>query len=308
MAYQWCNTVGLSAEQVAAQIRADRIDILVDLSGHTALNRLDVCALRPAPVQVSWIGYPHSTGMRQIDYYITDRLCDPPGKTEQFYSEQLYRLPRVFCCYLPPLEFPPVRDRAAGTPLTFGCFNNFAKINEPLLELWISILQRLPEARLMLKNKVLSEGSSTHKKLRQQFQAGGIEPQRLVLQVVNKSAYDHLDCYNDIDIALDSFPYHGTTTTCEALWMGVPVITLAGASHLSRVGVSFLTAVGLEELIAQSPEAYIGLAVSLARDRHRLQELRSSLRLMLASSPLMDAAGVTREVELAYEQMLGRQL
>jgi predicted O-linked N-acetylglucosamine transferase (SPINDLY family) len=299
----WRSVYGMPAAAVAEQMRQDGIEILVELSGHTAGNRLDVCALKPAPVQVSWIGYPHSTGMRQIDYYLTDQLCDPAGVSEPFFSEQLYRLPRIFCCYLPPLEFPPVRERAAATALTFGCFNNFAKINEPLLELWIRILQQLPEARLMLKSHALG-GVRLQERLRTRFAAHGIHPDRVVFKVYTRNVYDHLDCYNDIDIALDSYPYHGTTTTCEALWMGVPVITLAGDCHLARVGVSFLTAVGLEELIARSPEAYIAVAVSLTRDRLRLRKLRSSLRLMLASSPLMDASGVTRELEQAYGQML----
>jgi len=305
LAFQWRKTVGLTAEALAEMIRADRIDILVDLSGHSGMNRLDACALRPAPVQVSWIGYPHSTGMRQIDYYLSDNLCDPPGMTDHLYCEKVYRLPRIFCVYALPMEFPPVDPIPAkqSSDVTFGSFNNFAKTNEALFSLWATILKTVPGARLALKSSALADGSSTHQRVLDSFSRLGVSPERISVQVVKKSQYDHLEQYAGIDIALDTYPYHGTTTTCEALWMGVPVVTLAGKCHAARVGVSLLTSVGLVDLIAGSPEEYVATAVRLAHDLPRRSLLRENLRLMMAGSPLMDAAGITRDVETAYLRM-----
>jgi len=305
LAFKWRQTVGVPAQELSAMIESDRIDILVELSGHSGLNRLDVCALRPAPVQVSWIGYPHSTGMPQIDYYLSDRFCDPEGMTDHLFSETIYRLPRVFCVYTPPIEFPPVRQipELQTQGITFGCFNNFAKTNDPLFRLWAAILKNVPGSRLVLKSASLAEGSSTHRRILDLFSREGVAVDRIAAQVVKKSQYDHLDQYSAIDIALDTYPYHGTTTTCEALWMGVPVVTLAGKCHASRVGVSLLSGVGLSHLVAYSEEEYIDKAIQLAQDRQQRENLRENLRLMMAQSPLMDGAGITRDVESAYCRM-----
>ncbi len=301
---RWREIFGLSAENVAHQIEADGIDILIDLSGHTAGNRLDVCALRPAPLQVTWLGYPHSTGMSQVDYYLSDYLCDPSGMTDHLYSEKVWRLPRVFCCYLPPMEFPPVASAPFLTKgaVTFGSFNNFAKVTDAVIDLWAEILKGVPGSQLYLKSATTGEGTLQNS-FRTRLAQYGIAPERIVMCPHAADSLQHLAQYAHIDIALDTYPYHGTTTTCESLWMGVPVVTLAGRTHLSRVGVSLLSSVGLIELIAETPDDYVALAVALANDSGRLLKLREELRHMMATSPLMDAPGVTRDVEEACRLM-----
>lgn len=301
----WRDTLGVPAKVVAEWIVADEIDLLVDLAGHSAGHRLDVMALRPAQVQCSWIGYPHSTGLAEIDYYITDAWCDPPGMTEHLYSEQLWRLPRVFSCYLPPSNFPAVSEAPfhAEERITFGCFNNLAKVGKMTIAVWAAVLRGNPGALLCLKSGSLG-GERTRRRVLEQFAVHGVAPERVVLQPFASDTFSHLAQYAKIDIALDTFPYHGTTTTCEAFFMGVPVVTLAGSHHLSRVGVSFLHAVGLDDLIAKDADEFVAIASGLARDPQRLQHLREQLRTMLACSPLMDASGVTREIEDAYSRML----
>lgn len=301
---QWREVFGLSAENVAKLIEDDGIDLLVDLSGHTAGNRLDVCAMRPAPIQVSWLGYPHSTGMTQIDYYLSDNQCDPVGMTDHLYSERVWRLPRVFCCYLPPIEFPPIAPAPflLNGMITFGSFNNFAKLTDTAVNLWAEILKKVPGSQLLLKS-FATGGEAVQDTLRARFSDLGIATNRIVMVPYAAGSLQHLAQYACIDIALDTYPYNGTTTTCESLWMGVPVVTLAGRTHLSRVGVSLLSSVGLMETVAETPDLYIELAVKLANDPKRLLLLREKLRGMMAISPLMDAAGITRDVESAYRSM-----
>lgn len=300
----WRDIMGVPAKTAAAQIAQDGIDILVDLSGHTAGHRLDLFALKPAPVQVSWIGYPHSTGLAQIDYYLSDNRCDPPGMTDQLYTEQVWRLPRVFSCYVPPMAFPAVAPAPfqQNGYITFGSFNNFAKVNQATIRLWAQLLLKVSGSRLILKSAALG-GSALQQAVREAFARCGVSSERILLHSFAASTTEHLACYNQVDIALDTYPYHGTTTTCEALWMGVPVVSLAGSCHLSRVGVSFLSAVGLEELVARTADEYIAIAAALAGNMERLLCLRENLRAMLAVSPLLDGPGVTRELEDAYRQM-----
>lgn len=300
----WRDIYGVPARQAAAMVQADRIDILVDLAGHTAGNRLDLFAIKPAPIQVSCIGYPHSSGLSQMDYYLSDTSCDPP-EAEPLYREQIWRMPRVFCCYYPPMEFPVVSELPCLQTgrVTFGCYNNFAKINDTIIEQWCRILLSVPGSRICLKSASLG-GATLSKEVSLRFEKHGIAADRIVLYGFVDSPGEHLAHYAEIDIALDTFPYHGTTTTCEALWMGVPVITLAGRSHVSRVGVSLLSAVGLTRFIAHSPGQYVELAVTLAYDRLQLYELRKNLRTMFAQSPVMDAVGVTRELEVIYRGMV----
>lgn len=301
----WRCISGMTDRAVADLIAIDGIDILVELSGHTSGNRLGVCALHPAPVQVSWIGYPNTTGLPQIDYYLTDAWCDPPGMTEDLYSEQLHRLPRVFCCYQPPDGFPPVAPPPvldSGT-VTFGSFNRMVKINDELVSLWARILAEVPGSRLLVKGAII-HGDDDRAELSRFFEERGIPEGRVILHGVTSTIQEHLALYARVDIALDTFPYHGTTTTCEALWMGVPVVTLAGRTHASRVGVSLLHSSGLPELVAKTPEQYVSTAVALANNRQRLTELRNNLRPMMQASALMDAEGVTRDVEAAYMTMM----
>ncbi|HMD53000.1 MAG TPA: tetratricopeptide repeat protein, partial [Phycisphaerae bacterium] len=256
-ANHWQRITALSNQQVAQMIRRDQIDILIDLSGHTARNRLMIFALKPAPVQVSYLGYPGRTGVSSIDYHFTDIYADPvedADSREQQDSENLVRLQPTFLCYRPPDDAPPVGPLPAWKAghVTFGCFNNWRKINPRLIALWSRILQRTPESRLVVKSRALRDQTARHN-LMELCASGGISPDRLELKEKIPSTADHLELYNSIDIALDTFPYNGTTTTCEALWMGAPVVTLAGHAHMSRVGLSILTNVGLSDLIARTP-------------------------------------------------------
>jgi predicted O-linked N-acetylglucosamine transferase (SPINDLY family) len=300
----WQEIVRRSDEQVAEKVRADKIDILVDLSGHTAGSRLRVFARRAAPVQVSYLGYPATTGLSQMDYRLSDSLADPPGKTESLHTEKLYRLAVCNWCYGEPDGAPPVGPlpAEAGGPICFGTFNNFAKASPAIMDLWAAILIAAPSSRLIIKSRGLAE-ESARRRINEWFASRGVGAERLELRGYQPDINSHLECYNRIDIALDTFPYHGTTTTCEALWMGVPVVTLAGSAHVSRVGVSLLSCVGLPELIAQSAEEYVSIAVGLARDLPRLAELRRTLRPRMGDSALMDAGRFARDMEAAYRQM-----
>jgi len=296
----WRNVARLTDPQLAELIRADRIDLLVDLAGHTANHRLLVFARRPAPVQLTGLGYPDTTGLATMDYRITDALADPPGLTEHLHTERLLRLPNTAWCFPAPAE-----EIAVGPPpatagaITFGSFNNLAKVSAHSLALWTRLLQRVPRSRLLLKNPGLSSAAA-QQRIGAIFAAAGITPDRVELRGWAAAPLDHLAAYHDLDIALDTFPYHGTTTTCEALWMGVPVITRAGTAHVSRVGVSLLTAAGLPECIASSDDQFLQIAADLAADLPRLALLRRTLRDRLLSSPLMDAARFAREMETAY--------
>lgn len=302
---EWRSIVGLSDELAAEMVRSDAIDILVDLSGHSSENRLGLFALKPASAQISWLGYPHSTGLKQMDYFLTDELCDPPGMTEHLYTEKLVRLPGAFSCYLPPLQFPAVSRPpvVVSGVVTFGSFNNYAKVNDDLISMWAEILKRVSGSRLFLKSMALSD-HTTQQTVLAKFLSCGISADRIALLRTVNSALDHLALYSQIDIALDTFPYHGTTTTCEALWLGVPVITLAGSTHAARVGVSLLSAVGCPELVAKTAADYINIATTLAGDLGRLHYYRDNLRTMMATSALMDAAGLTKNLEKIFSDLL----
>jgi predicted O-linked N-acetylglucosamine transferase (SPINDLY family) len=299
----WRDTTGWSDEQMAEEIRQDRIDILVDLAGHTGGNRLLVLARKPAPVQVARQGYPDTTGLATIDYRITDAYADPPGASERLHTEKLIRLAPTNWIYQPPeeavaLEVTPL----AEGPVTFGCFNNLAKVTEPMLRRWAQILAAVPGSRLLLKARALA-AASVQARVRAILAAEGIAPERVELGGWRMTAREHLALYQRVAIALDPFPYQGTTTTCEALWMGVPVVSLAGRTHVARVGVSLLSNVGLPELIAQSEAEYVRIAVALAQDRRRLEELRAGLRQRMRASPLLDWPRFARQMEGAYREM-----
>ena len=303
----WRDIVGMSDEQVADLIRNDEIDILVDLAGHTAKNRMLLFARKPAPVQVTYLGYPDTTGLPTMDYRITDSWTDPPDQTDHLYTEELVRLAQGFLCYKPPEETPEVTKPPVleTENITFASFNNRPKITPEVVRLWSKILTLVPNAGLVLKSKPLSD-PRTQELLLEMFVQNGVSPDRIRFVGYISSQFKHLELYNSIDVGLDTFPYNGTTTTCEALWMGVPVIVLAGETHASRVGVSLLTNAGLPELIAESAEEYVEKAVRLAGDLNRLKELRSNLRSIMSQSPLMDAKGLTRSMEEAYRQMWHR--
>ena len=299
----WENIAGWSDERVAEKVRGDKIDILIDLAGHTAGNRLRVFARKPAPVQISYLGYPRSTGLAVMDYRLSDPLADPPGTMEPLHGEKLLRLPVCNWCYGEPESAPAVQPlpASAGKAICFGTFNNFAKASPAIMDLWAAILTKIPSSRLIMKSLGLT-GESVRGRINEWFASRGISADRLDIRGRLPDVASHFEAYNEMDIALDTFPYDGTTTTCEALWMGVPVVTLAGQTHVSRVGVSLLSCVGLPELIAQSAEEYVSIAVGLANDLPRLSELRRTLRSRMRQSPLMDAERFARDIEAAYRQ------
>lgn len=299
----WRSIAGMTDEQAAELIRQDRIDILVDLAGHTGHNRMLLFARKPAPVQVSYLGYPNTTGLHTMDYRLTDAYADPEGLTERYHTEELVRLPRGFLCYLPPGDSPEVAPLPCLSTghITFGSFNNFVKLRGEMVRLWADLLDALPDAHLVLKGNGYAD-PATQKEIREKFSSHGVSGERLAIHGPTKSLADHLGFYSQVDIGLDVYPYNGATTTCEALWMGVPVVTLAGRTHVSRVGASILNQVGLAHCVTGSAGEYVAAALKLARDREGLERLRRNLRQRLWGSPLCDAQGFTRGLESVYRQ------
>ena len=293
----------MSDEKAAESIRNDGIDILVDLAGHTGNNRILLFVRKPAPVQVTWIGYLATTGLSSIDYRIADMYTDPPGMTEHFFTEKLLQLPESFVCYLPDKDSPNFSKLPALTAghITFGSFNNFARISHEVISVWSKILQTVPNSRLILKAFNFYD-STTRQNIIDMFTQRGISSERIVLLPWEKSP-KHLESYNLVDIGLDTFPCNGGVTTCEAFWMGVPVITFAGTAYDSRVGISLLSNIGLPDLVAKTPDEYISIAVNLAKDLNRLQSLREKLRDMMSHSPLCDAKRFIDNLENAYRRI-----
>jgi predicted O-linked N-acetylglucosamine transferase (SPINDLY family) len=300
LADEWCDIAGMSDPQVAERIRADRIDILVDLALHTAGNRLLVFARRPAPVQVSMLGMPSTTGLDTIDYRLTDPHFDPPGVSDLDYTEQSIRLPRSIWCYEPLGEAPAVGPLPAlkSGCVTFGCLNQLAKVTRPILRLWLAILETLSGSRLVLQ----SHPGPYLEEVRAFFEQGGIVGDRIEF-VARTSPAEYLRRYHNLDLCLDPFPYNGHTSTLDALWMGAPVITLAGRTGVGRAGVSVLSNLGLPELIAQTTEQYVAIALLLAADLPRLSELRAGLRDRMKVSSLMDGRQYAADVEAEFRQM-----
>ena len=299
----WRWTAQLSNEQLCERIHNDRIDILVDLAGHTATNRLPAFARKPAPLAISYLGYPNTTGLGAIDYRLTDSIADPPEVADRYYTEKLVRLPNGFLCYQPPDNTPDTSTSSGRNcdGIVFGSFNNLAKITPEVIQVWSGILNKLNSSQLLLKNKAASD-PYTRSRLIDLFLEHGVNQDRLVFLGHTEGCSEHLGMYKKIDIALDTFPYNGTTTTCEALWMGVPVVTLYGNVHASRVSASLLSRLELHDLITRSQEEYIGTAVNLASQPGLLTELRESLRNRMRYSSLCDAALITSDIENAYTQ------
>ena len=299
----WRDICNQPAEVAAAQIRQDNIDILVDLSGHTASNHLKVFAEKPAPIQVTWLGYPNTTGLQAVDYRIVDNITDPEGY-EVFCTEELIRIPGCFICFKPP----ELRVDVGELPyekngyITFGSFNNLSKISNDVLDTWAELLLRVPQSRLMLKNRSLAN-EATRAELQQYFENRGVVTERVILMAATSSKFDHFSLYNRIDIALDTYPYNGTTTTCEALWMGVPVITILGDSHAARVSASLLKNIGLDDLVAKDKQEYISIASSLAANSRYLFELRPMLRQQVSNSSLGMQSQFAENIETAYLEM-----
>lgn len=300
---KWQPIYGKNNNQVADLINEDKIDILVDLAGHAGNKRLSLFLRNLAPLQVTYIGYPNTTGLSTIDYRLTDDWADPEGQ-DRFYTEKLYRLPGGFLCYRPPVSAPPITESPAlqNGYITFGSFNNLAKVNPHTIKVWAKILETVPKSKLMIKTKPLTK-AFVRERYQNLFAQNSIDANRLILKGHASSLEEHLKRYGHVDIALDTFPYNGTTTTCEALLMGVPVITLAGKYHAGRVGASLLSRIGLSGMIAHDTEKYVALASFLAHDISRLSKLRKGLRNALAQSPLCDVVSFTRTLENAYRDM-----
>ena len=299
----WRNIAGLGDEQVAQLVRQDGIDILVDLTMHMARNRLLVFARKPAPVQVCWLAYQGTTGLSTIDYRLTDSYLDPPGLYDRFYAENSVCLPDAFWCYDPLADGPAVNDLPALKTgcLTFGCLNNFCKVNPSVLMLWAQVLRAVDRSRLVL---LAAEGSHRQETLAL-LEQEGIQADRVTF-VARRPRPEYLNLYHDIDLGLDTFPYTGQTTSLDAIWLGVPVVTLVGQTAAARAGLSLLSNLGLPDLAASTPDEFVSGAVDLANDLPCLRELRATLRQRLQASPLMDAAGFARSVEAAYRTMWRR--
>jgi protein O-GlcNAc transferase len=293
----WRSIVGMTDAEAAKKIREDGIDILIDLTMHMGRNRLAIFAHKPAPVQVAWLAYPGTTGLPAMDYRITDPFLDPPGLNDHFYSEKSIRLANSFWCYEPLLTEPAVNTLPAETNgfVTFGCLNNFCKVNEPVLRLWGQVLKTVDQSRMM----ILCPNGSHRQSILDLLGREGIAPDRIEL-IGRRPRRQYIELYHRIDVGLDTFPYNGHTTSLDAFWMGVPVVTLVGKTVVGRAGLSQLTNLGLPELIAQTPQEYVGIAAGLAEDLPRLAGLRSTLRQRMEASPLMDAPSFARDMEGVY--------
>jgi len=305
---EWRVIDNISDAALAEVIFKDKIDVLIELSGHTHAHSLYCMHLRPAPVQASYLGYPNITGLSQIDWRLVDAHTDPvelDASHDPANGERFARIDPVFLCYQPPSpsDAPLPTPASADTGrITFGSFNNVQKLNTYIVEVWSHILKTIPNSRLLLKGVAFTEDEMRENVLKR-FMDCGTPPGSVEILPRAKTTKEHLALYARIDIALDPIPYNGTTTTCEALWMGVPVITLAGGTHAGRVGVSLLNAVGLQELIAKDEGDYIALAAKLASDHPRRAEIRASLRAKMSASPLCDGPGFARRFHATLRAM-----
>lgn len=290
--------------ELVRQIRADQIDILVDLSGHSKGNRLDAFCNRAAPVQVSWLGFPASTGMSQMDYRFSDAIVEPHALADAYSTETIWHLPHGFHALemgndLPEPSEPPCLKNGY---ITFGSFNNINKIGLKTCELWARVLRSIPQARLLLKHKTM-EIFANRESIRSFFVMNGVDPQRIRFKGVTPRRADHFENYAQMDVALDPVGYNGTTTTCEALYMGVPVLTLQGDRHASRVSSSLLHRMGMDGWVAKDPEQFVRIAQAASAQPEALKKRRARMRQDYLNSALNDGAGLVREMELAYLAM-----
>lgn len=299
----WLETATLNDEQLATQIRADSIDILIDLTGHTARNRLLCFAREPAPIQATYLGYPATTGLKAIDFRLTDAIADPPSTSDANHTERLIRIEGCAWCFIPPANAPDIAERSAREEIHFGSFNNLSKLSPATLTMFAKVLNATTNSKLILKAVGMNSAAAQNRIL-SAFKAHEIDPSRVTFLAPTKSTEEHLASFAEVDIALDTFPYNGTTTTCESLWMGVPVITLAGNRHASRVGASLLTANGLPDFIADSPEAFVAIATRLAGDLDRRLHFRRTARETLLKSPPCDVPAFGARFARALDEML----
>jgi predicted O-linked N-acetylglucosamine transferase (SPINDLY family) len=304
---RWHDIGTLAHDRVAKLIAEDEIEVLIDLAGHTAGSRLPVLAMKPAPVQVSYLGYPSTTGLAAIAYRLTDAWADPPGLTEPQYTERLVRLPRTLACYAPPQSAPAVGALPALRPersgrITFASFSSLAKIAPETIQLWSRALLAVPQSRLAIMGRGAG-GAEFARRLRSSFAAAGIDPARIDLHP-SAAIEQYLAFHNEVDIVLDTFPFNGHTTLCHALWMGVPVVSLAGDRFASRLGLSVLTNAGLPQLVGATAEAFGQIVADVVHDRHRLAELRRELRGQMSQSALMDRRRFTIDFDQTLRQMI----
>jgi predicted O-linked N-acetylglucosamine transferase (SPINDLY family) len=304
----WRDFSGKSDRDLLKLILEDEIDILVDLSGHTG-NSVRVFACKPAPIVITYLDCPHTTGLSRIDYFLTDEYADPTGITDKYYTEELFRLPNSFLCY-DPLKAPPINEKpplAKNGYLTFGNYSStLKKITPETIALWSSILREVEDARFIMRTSYLNI-AEVRNRVEQLFENNGVDPTRIICKgFVNYE--EHLASFNDLDIMLDPIRYSGVTSNCDALWMGVPVITLAGDMHMSRTTASLLSNIGLKNLVAATEKQYRQIAKELAKNGPLLKELRRTLRQKMILSPVMDGASFTKNLENAYLTMWQRWL
>jgi protein O-GlcNAc transferase len=300
----WHDVEPMTHKQLYSLIQKDEVDILIDLSGHTRGNRLPVFAMKPAKIQLTWLGYPNTTGLKSMDYRIVDHYTDPKSLNDHLYTEKLLRIDGSFLCFSPEENVPINKNNLMKKDnlFTFGSFNNLAKMSEGVLKCWAQILNQHENSRIMLKNKQLNSNYMRNIYLKK-FEEHGINNERVILLSWSNSRQDHLNLYNSIDLALDTFPYNGTTTTFESLWMNVPVLCMEGNNHSGRVGYSILKNLGLESFISKSEEHYIEKALHFAKNREEVNELSLGLRDKLTSSDLCNAKKFTNKFQLMLKSI-----
>jgi predicted O-linked N-acetylglucosamine transferase (SPINDLY family) len=298
----WRNIASLDDDAAAQLVRADDLDVLIDLSGHSARSRILLFNFRCAPVQATWLGYLNTTGLRSADFRICDRFTDPPGMTEALHSEELLQLPDSQWCYLPVFDIRrvPTPKRKAPEHVVFGSFNHASKLSDRCIDLWCRVLRAVPGSEVRLYAAPAGQATAA---LRGRFEQRGIERGRISVEPRTNIA-DYFAAIGDVDVALDSIPYNGGTTTCDVLWMEVPLVALAGDRPAARSGVSILSTLRLSELIAATDDEYVAINVRLAKDVEWRRHLRNTLRERMRTSPLMDAARFTRGFEDAIRRML----
>lgn len=304
----WRDIYRMYDRDVFSKIQEDKIDILVDLAGHAGNKRLRVFSTGAAPIQITYCGYPDTSGLSNMNYRITDTIADPEG-SEMYYTEKLLRMKHSFLCYRPSQKTPQVQPTPAikNGFTTFGSFNHISKLSDETIKLWAKILQQNKNSRIILKAKQFSD-NLTMENFLLKFKKNGVSENRVDLINHTSDHNAHLALYNNIDIALDPFPYNGTTTTCEALWMGVPVITLYGNNHASRVGGTLLTNTGLKSLVVKDKESYFRTAIFLSQNTEQLNSLRLGLRQTFASSPICDGQNFTKELEQLYKMLIKKEM
>ena len=300
----WLNISSMSDAEAAVKMFEDKLDILIDLAGHSANNVLAILYQKPAPIQVTWLGYPNTTGLSMVDYRITDSLADPEGAADSIHSETLLRLENGFLCYEGDKDIPTQNTIPYDKNgyFTFGSFNNYVKVTPEVIDVWAEILNIVPKSKLILKSSQFAD-KETKGRCIKLFKKQGIAKERLNLVAMLPNPNDHMSFYGELDLALDPFPYNGTTTTFEALWMGVPTLTLSGNVHASRVGESILSRVGLDSFVSHSKQDYIKLAKLKSESLDELRGLRGSLRDSMINSPLCDQQGFAKQMESAYQYM-----